>query len=1694
MTDFSDVISARPTDATTAKMNLLAGQDSPPMARDQLPSPYPPAVQDLDPPAFQTKAEQDAQHAVVDSNPAVASFVAADPMHGRMDSTGLETLKDIATAHDALGSAAMAYATDSIAGWQRNLAYTFGQTQLDRQAAIGEVTGKQDRGAWDQRDPETGMSFPMKQITGLMGQLLSQSPYVAVGAGVGMLAGPAGVVAGANLGLIGGMTVDAIGSNYRKFDAYRDNNGEPLPESTKILMSLGGGAITAAALKLGMGELVPKTAMAAYDAIAGEVLKSPTAVSTISKVGEHVFSSGLTMGTMNAAMSAGDEFAGEIGKMASGQPFQTIVNDPNRLKEITGNVLDAFESGSLLGGAFGVIPSIGPVLDHIRSAQTQIDVASLAKQVDAASKAPLPPDRLADFVENHVKMPPVRVNAEALGKAMPAGLASDTGIRDAVQRETPSGGDVLIPAGQYLTKTTPQEHGVLAPDIRGQSGITQNESMVPTAAQPYVAKPNQLQLAEKPLPDEYSAFPDTKAFDIQGPAGKLGETVLTKDGKHVEVNWVGAGSESQVGTNYDEFKNTIGISGMRSLLQQVKLIYPDAETLGGTRISGARPEDASSQVKMNLPEAQPGPGALGARRSGTPMELATDIETASDMARSRLWLGGMFVDKPDKMSKADYVAYSKRLQQDQFETTQQVMKAAEGEYRKVDKGRMRDERNTATDTVNRRPDVVAMDHIRAGLKLDRTDTLASHPDFPDKLLTKDGIPPDVMAQQVGLDHGRDLLDRLSNVDIKDYDGWKKDQVETEATRTYGQKYGTGPEVVLQHALDAALSARQLDVLIDDWKHIGGGDALTREQIMDQVHEDMLSKRFDEARDVKGFQDAIQRHGQAAESNLLAGKTAEAFKEKQKQIMNFGYLKEAKKFDNLYRKTMKTVDQFSKKGKVDGVDQKYTDRIHQLLNQHDVPIPRSKQNLADEVGNKRLADFATDQYRYGNDIELNKTTSDPLVPISLNKMTMQQFSDFSQTLQSLNSIGRETGKILTRFKTEELTAVLADLEQKGLEMVPLHLAGKDTKLASWRREINAQMLKPEQMFDWIDPSIRSVMNDYVIRPLKEGQYKAEDLKKAVAADIRKLKDPTGIHDSVENYIFRDANGESIPMTRENLISVMLNLSNESNKRVLLKGYNTTEDAVINWVSQNIREGDLEYAQGVLDSLKKLEQPLLDATKAAKGIAVERVLPAKTTFGNHGTLDGGYWPLIADRTLDRVEGDLKTPFDRMVTSPFVDANSFHNRIGTTYPIDLSMDRAWSRVNETIHAIAMHEPVKQAWKIIDSSVFKKIMNDKFGPEYANKMTGWIKNIANNGELRDLSDDAKMLGLARAMRARTIGYLTGFNPLTMAIHGLSAMANSIGEEPRGIAKASFDILTSKKWRDFVNEKSGELRNRSRSMERDFGAAMDDSLGKSNLDRTILQAQMSWVAMSDKISADAVFLASFRRNSKTLDEDDAVALAEKAVRNAHGTGSIMDQTAFQRGPEWKKWLSVFMGFYTHIYNRQQNIGRQLHVDHSYSNIAIQSAKIMALIVAPAAIHAYFRPSGKKDESYTEWAARGIVEQEASTLPLARELLGGFDPQLSPVATLMKEGATNFNDLWKAANDKNKDPRLTANTLGLIGLVGPALGGLGVPGAKYGGWITKTTTNWAQDSADMILGTRRPYDWDGFRLLAGQNPKPLKKK
>lgn len=743
-----------------------------------------------------------------------------------------------------------------------------------------------------------------------------------------------------------------------------------------------------------------------------------------------------------------------------------------------------------------------------------------------------------------------------------------------------------------------------------------------------------------------------------------------------------------------------------------------------------------------------------------------------------------------------------------------------------------------------------------------------------------------------------------------------------------------------------------------------------------------------------------------------------------------------------------------------MDQGALDQIHDLLDRMDFN-PASRRTLARR---QSLAAWVEGQRAQGLEPTVPPRLLDEAFTQHYSQMSMNDLRGLSDAVDSIAHLGRLKQKLLDAKEQRDFDALVQEAVDTagrqpqraepsprrnpgqggtGLDRLKAKLGVAGTAL----RSLDASMLKVEQVLQWLDGGdSQGVFNRVVFRRLSEAQVRERDMQADIAAKLRKLNEAVPKQDRAELNRLREVSelpdsrtGKPSSMTKGELLSVALNMGNEGNLDKLLRGEGWSLEQVRAALDNHLGEGDWQFVQGVWDTIEGMWPDIAALQKRVSGVELEKAerAPVETKYG---TFAGGYYPLVYDplRSFDveqnRQRGSaalFENTYTRATTSQ---GHTIARTEGYARPLMLSLDVLPRHLNAVIHDITHREAVMDADRFLAASKVRQAVEGALGREVYQQFRPWLQSIAN-----DQAIDPRGLAwwdkLAHGARTNATMVGLGFRMSTMVIHGMSAAMNSLGEagaRPMLSAGTSF-MRDPKGMRDFVFEKSGEMRNRMNEVDRDMRDVLREMGNEHGPLAMVRRFSMMGVDMLDMASALPTWSAAYTTALKAgLDDADAVYRADQVVRNAHGAGGAKDTSAIQRGSETQKLFTMFYTFWNHLYNRQRDLFRDARNMRSVGDFGSVLARSFFYLIAPPLIHGLISQSGPstnddgEQESWAAWAAGHIGLGLVSGIPVMRDVAGsiasGRAYEMSPAAEGIGQAATLGKDVGRALGMIDGEP------------------------------------------------------------------------
>lgn len=1173
----------------------------------------------------------------------------------------------------------------------------------------------------------------------------------------------------------------------------------------------------------------------------------------------------------------------------------------------------------------------------------------------------------------------------------------------------------------------------------------------------------------------------------------------------------------QKDTLADRAKQLMGIeSPLDAIFRKMKAFFDGIkERVGALLGKDPQWEDIFKKVDVGEVGAREGTKPLDARAFDE--KLSVEPPEGGSRVFERAAALGMTADQ--------FKAYDKLIAKRHAEDIAAATKRATEERGREQTKQWREDRKALRQEVSaeikQRPDVAADLFFGAqelygkkvplsSVKIDAsTLTEAQKVGLPKNYYGERGIHPDEVASLFGYGSGDAMVEKLiqynaakinaGGMSARDFVSRVTD-IETD--RQMRIKYGVLEDNIMDAVKEQVVGETQLDILAEETHALGmkiGAASLDKGSIIGAVRQEFVKSSLASVSSDR-YMAAAGRAGKAAELALLANDPATAFQAKQRQFYATVLAREAVQLEKDLGKFETIAKRFSKR-EVASVDQEYTNFMHDILLRVGKPVRRSIQDLEIEIAAGEyhsLQEFVDGKNGfYLREVAVADMLYDPGFRKKFEDLTVDEFNAVNMSIRSMLANGRDEKKITKAGIEEDLTIVrnqMVDQLQQFQEKTYDAKGGRwmgpiPPKIAKVLRTYGTAHIQMENLFNrWDHDNPQGVFQQYVMRDLVDAANNESVMEKRYAAKLRDIDDKADLKKLVDNPIFKVPNSDQLmPMNRGNLRTILLNVGNDSNLDKLARGYKVQKEQVLAWVHQHATKEDWDWAQKMGDIFAELKHEADLMYRNISGVAPESIVlaPVQTP---HGEYKGWYYPLIAHPEFEGPTRRMMGP-SALEQEGFVRATTANgytkSRTGVAYPLALDLDMLPPRMKQMIHDVAMRPSVINASKIFYDKEVRGAVSKHFGNEWRDMLVPYLVDVANSANYMP-KEQRIFTGVSEFVRQNMITTLVGLNPGTVMKHGPTALVQSLHEV------GTIEFLKSMKSLVSINDRTGEtnwqfamkgseeLQRRHQNYIETLGGATDllqPTTGYASLRATIQRFSAMPVAISDLLSAVPTWLAQYEKTTKEgSTHGDAVYMADRAVRRAHGSVAITNRSAVMRSGAFGQWLSSVYGFFNHIMNRQYEMvwkaGEMLgEAKAGEYRAAMQRAPeltsmLFAYVLAPALIEEMVTPLISDDkESWGKKAAKGLAFTLGASWigvrDVANAMLNGRDPSVGLLSTAGKTVTDVVRDLSKDKPfNKTHAGKLVKDAATLMGALS------GVVPAQVG--------RVAQFSHGMIQGTERP--------------------
>lgn len=307
----------------------------------------------------------------------------------------------------------------------------------------------------------------------------------------------------------------------------------------------------------------------------------------------------------------------------------------------------------------------------------------------------------------------------------------------------------------------------------------------------------------------------------------------------------------------------------------------------------------------------------------------------------------------------------------------------------------------------------------------------------------------------------------------------------------------------------------------------------------------------------------------------------------------------------------------------------------------------------------------------------------------------------------------------------------------------------------------------------------------------------------------------------------------------------------------------------------------------------------------------------------TLTGGYYPISYDREsslhgkdVGEIQGmeDLKP---LMGAGGVADGWSKSRAKHFDKPLVMTSRAMFEGLDEQIHYIAWAEFVNSTRKLLKKEgAFAQAVHQHYGARYFKALEDWVKDCRNGNHGQTSPSDMIPNELRRGVSLAGVGL--NFGTAALQLVGFTQSVAYLGPKWAGRGVSEFIRLgiTGGAYKA-VAGKSTMMRNRMRTQFRELTevqAKLNGGQGELK-DRMMRLAYMPLSVMQMAVDLPTWLGAYEKALAEGNGEEMSVMIADRAVKNSQGSGSLADLSAIERGNAWSKLFTVFYTFFNTALN-----------------------------------------------------------------------------------------------------------------------------------------------------------------------------------
>lgn len=609
--------------------------------------------------------------------------------------------------------------------------------------------------------------------------------------------------------------------------------------------------------------------------------------------------------------------------------------------------------------------------------------------------------------------------------------------------------------------------------------------------------------------------------------------------------------------------------------------------------------------------------------------------------------------------------------------------------------------------------------------------------------------------------------------------------------------------------------------------------------------------------------------------------------------------------------------------------------------------KQRQTLAAFLSDLNEAASAEDAEVKGIDVDSEFVAKIDSGELTLDRMTSDQFEVLEGLIREMYTLGRNVASIEVEGKRVALEDARADLAE-GIEehagkrgKKPLdnyEQTGKLTQIKEQMRRIGLAHRRIPSLFNCMEGVMPGYGRffKYITRKFDECGNRESALKNEITKTLFDALEPMFKDLAKTKPRFYGSLGLSF--TKQQIFVMALNMGNEGNIQRLIdnsngwsfmKGKKLTQADVLSLIQQTLTADELNRVQAVWDLFATLQKEVEAKEIRMRGRAPAWVTPQPITMasadGKVVQLKGGYYPIVYDRlassrgqSIDAAKGVLQElkGVQGQASTWKGHLKDRAKKVDMSTPLTLTLRGAFEGFENTIHDVCWDEWVTDTRRLFGrNSTLDSAIRDYYGADTVAAIRQWIKDTAvgksNQGRMED--------GIATFLRKNISLVGIGFNLVTAAIQTVGITQTVVALGSKWTLSGLGDFVTKGPMGayKFAASKSLLIQDRIRTQFREVAEIQryTASGGNKLYDGFARMAYMP-VAMVQMLVDLPTWLGAYNKAlAEGKAEAEAVAMADRMLIEAQGSGRFQDLSGVERGGPWAQLFTVFYTFFNTTYN-----------------------------------------------------------------------------------------------------------------------------------------------------------------------------------